>query len=298
MQKEVVKISEQESFSAVLSVRRHWDWQKIWLLLKRRFNLSTQSTTLWALLLISTKTIVNAVLLTTNLNKLNITGSYGLSRKYGFTTLAAWLLRCNLRSKGRGHKEQCIQCSGALCFSCPQTALNIKQESSCFVSAMDPHFIASWRINWAGCYLLAHNVSRYTLGQTFHQCFQEFHKLTIKSNPQRISILCATLWKVLLRVTDATSFCTSQNFLYWIKNNNNNKKDYIRDLGYCFCTSLSGRKNQGWVSVERTTRWPAHCLHTAVLVISNDILFFSFFGGKDFSKGLKISANSGKPFIL
>lgn len=147
MQKEVVKISEQESFSAVLSVRKHWEWQKIWLLLKRRFNLSTQSTTLWALLLISTKTIVNAVLLTTNLNKLNITGSYGLSRKYGFNTLAAWLLRCNLRSKGRGHKEQCIQCSGALCFSCPQTALNIKQESSCFVSAMDPYFIASWRVN-------------------------------------------------------------------------------------------------------------------------------------------------------
>lgn len=80
-----------------------------------------------------------------------------------------------------------------------------------------PSFSASWRINWAGCYLLAHNVSRYTLGQTLHQCFQEFHKLTIKSNPQRISILCATLWKVFLRATDATSFCTSQNFLYWIK---------------------------------------------------------------------------------
>lgn len=133
MQKEVVKISEQESFSAVLSVRRHWEWQKIWLLLKRRFNLSTQSTTLWALLLISTKTIVNAVLLTTNLNKLNITGSYGLSRKYGFNTLAPWLLRCNLRSKGRGHKEQCVQCSGALCFSCPPKSNSTEHQARIFM---------------------------------------------------------------------------------------------------------------------------------------------------------------------
>lgn len=149
MQKEVVKISEQESFSAVLSVRKHWEWQKIWLLLKRRFNLSTQSTTLWALLLISTKTIVNAVLLTTNLNKLNITGSYGLSRKYGSPP---WLPDCfgaTLDQKAEDTKNSAFSAAepSASAALLSQTALNIKQESSCFVSAMDPYFIASWRVN-------------------------------------------------------------------------------------------------------------------------------------------------------
>lgn len=191
-------------------------WWKIWLLLKHRYNLSTQSTSLQTLLLISTKIIVNVELLTTNLNKLHIIGSYKLSRKHCFTTPAAWLSQCSISSKSvgthRGYHEHWVQYHRAFWLNCPPKSNSTELKARIFTFCFDdgPLFhnqLECAAVHWAACYILA----------VPPVLFQKLYKLTIISNLKRISIFSAILWKVLLISTDATHFYTGQIILYWIK---------------------------------------------------------------------------------